>query len=81
MKKLRMLSAALTLFLCLALPAFAGEIGTGYVPPSPPLPASSASTNSAAADGEIGTGKSETAPGPSITAVAISIMTSVLWLS
>jgi hypothetical protein len=80
MKKLRMFNAALTLFLCLAIPTFAGEIGTGYVPPPPPVSGSSASTDSTAADGEIGTGKSETAAGPSITAVAISIMTSVLSL-
>ena len=81
MKNLRMLCAALTLTAMLAIPAFAGDIGT---PLTDPPPAAAGNIGTGATDGEIGTGL--TSQGASATAwpsaaeVALSLLQGALSL-
>jgi hypothetical protein len=86
MKNLRTLCAALTLTAVLAIPAFAGDIGTGKTDPPPSQPANAAGEiGTGATDGDIGTGlTSEGAAataGPSATEVALSLLRGVLSLA
>lgn len=85
MKNFRVLCAAFVLTAALAVPAFAGDIGTGVT--SPPPPAASADGNigtGATADGNIGTGltseETEATSGNSLVEAALSLLQSVLAL-
>ena len=79
MKKLCQLCAALVFIIALTIPAFAGEIETGKVPPTPPA-AVLASEIETGITGQVETGSSEATATDSATQFALNLLQSMLLL-
>lgn len=84
MKNFRLLCAAFAMTAALAVPVFAGDIGTGITSPPPTPSAAGDIGTGATANGEIGTGltseETEAVAGASIAEAALSLLQSVLAL-
>ena len=83
MKSLRQLGVALMFTFALTLPAFAGEITTMVVPPSPSQPAQTATAEgeiSTTVTGQEETGSSESTAADSAAEIALNLLQSVLSL-
>lgn len=75
MKQLKLSLAAIALTLAFTIPAFAGDIQTGFTSPPPPPPAAMA-----AGDIETGTTASEATATYSLKEIALDLLQSVLSL-
>lgn len=83
MKKLRQPCVAFVLIFVLTLPAFAGQMDTGFAPPPPRAPASATTEGeiSTTVAGNMSATKSEEATAAdSVTEIALSLLQSVLSL-